>query len=255
MKAALSGMLTPEKKEQVARHGRGAPGVQDLEGRHGRRLLRAPKAWSSAARRCACCATTSSIHTGELDSLKRFKDDVREVKAGFECGMSLKNFNDVQEGDQFEVFEVVEVARTLVKRGAAEHCLAIARAAHRRPDPARALRAHLRREVRDPRVGMVTITAVEVSRDPSHAKVFFTHAGAEAAPRRRCEGLQRAPDSCARSSPSASSSTPRPSCASSTTSRSSAATRLSRLIDAGVERRSTTKLDIDGALLARQAAR
>ena len=53
------------------------------------------------------------IHTGELDSLKRFKDDVREVKAGFECGMSLKNYNDVKEGDQLEVFEVVEVARTL----------------------------------------------------------------------------------------------------------------------------------------------
>ena len=53
------------------------------------------------------------IHTGELDSLKRFKDDVREVKAGFECGMSLKNFNDLKVGDQLEVFEVVEVARTL----------------------------------------------------------------------------------------------------------------------------------------------
>ena len=53
------------------------------------------------------------IHTGELDSLKRFKEDVREVKAGFECGLSLKNFNDVKVGDQLEVFEVVEVARTL----------------------------------------------------------------------------------------------------------------------------------------------
>jgi translation initiation factor IF-2 len=53
------------------------------------------------------------IHDGELDSLKRFKDDVREVKAGFECGMSLKNFSDLKEGDQFEVFETVEVARTL----------------------------------------------------------------------------------------------------------------------------------------------
>jgi translation initiation factor IF-2 len=53
------------------------------------------------------------IHTGEIDSLKRFKDDVREVKAGFECGMSLKNFADIKEGDQFEVFEVVEVARSL----------------------------------------------------------------------------------------------------------------------------------------------
>jgi translation initiation factor IF-2 len=53
------------------------------------------------------------LHTGELDSLKRFKDDVKEVKAGFECGLSLKNFNDLQVGDQLEVFEVTEVARTL----------------------------------------------------------------------------------------------------------------------------------------------
>jgi translation initiation factor IF-2 len=53
------------------------------------------------------------VHTGELDSLKRFKDDVREVKAGFECGLSLKNFNDLKVGDQLEVYEVVEVARTL----------------------------------------------------------------------------------------------------------------------------------------------
>ena len=53
------------------------------------------------------------IHDGELDSLKRFKDDVREVKGGFECGLSLKNFNDVQKGDQLEVYEIVEVSRTL----------------------------------------------------------------------------------------------------------------------------------------------
>jgi translation initiation factor IF-2 len=53
------------------------------------------------------------VHTGELDSLKRFKEDVKEVKAGFECGLSLKNFSEVKVGDQLEVFEVVEVARTL----------------------------------------------------------------------------------------------------------------------------------------------
>jgi translation initiation factor IF-2 len=53
------------------------------------------------------------IHQGELDSLKRFKDDVKEVKSNFECGLSLKNFNDIQEGDILEVFEVVEVARSL----------------------------------------------------------------------------------------------------------------------------------------------
>ena len=53
------------------------------------------------------------IHTGELDSLKRFKDDAREVKAGFECGLSIKNFDDIKVGDQLEAFEVVEVARSL----------------------------------------------------------------------------------------------------------------------------------------------
>ena len=53
------------------------------------------------------------VHSGELDSLKRFKDDVKEVKAGFECGLSLKGYNDIEVGDLLEVFEVVEVARTL----------------------------------------------------------------------------------------------------------------------------------------------
>jgi translation initiation factor IF-2 len=53
------------------------------------------------------------VHDGELDSLKRFKDDVREVKAGFECGLSIRNFNDLQQKDQLEVYEIVEVSRTL----------------------------------------------------------------------------------------------------------------------------------------------
>jgi translation initiation factor IF-2 len=53
------------------------------------------------------------IHTGELDSLKRFKDDVKEVKNNFECGLSLKNYNDIEVGDILEVYEMVEVARTL----------------------------------------------------------------------------------------------------------------------------------------------
>jgi translation initiation factor IF-2 len=53
------------------------------------------------------------IYTGELESLKRHKDDVREVKEGFECGVKLKNYNDIKEGDQLEFFEIREVARTL----------------------------------------------------------------------------------------------------------------------------------------------
>jgi translation initiation factor IF-2 len=53
------------------------------------------------------------IHSGDLDSLKRFKDDAKEVKSNFECGLSLKGYNDLEVGDQLEVFEIVEVARAL----------------------------------------------------------------------------------------------------------------------------------------------
>jgi len=112
VKAALSGMLTPERKEsqlglvevrevyKISKVGTVA-GCYVLEGvvRRGAkvRLLR----------------DSVVVFDGELDSLKRFKDDVREVKAGFECGLSLKNYNDVQKGDQLEVYEIVEVTRTL----------------------------------------------------------------------------------------------------------------------------------------------
>ncbi len=53
------------------------------------------------------------IHTGELDSLKRFKDDVKEVRSNFECGLSLKNYNDLVVGDHLEAFEIIEVARAI----------------------------------------------------------------------------------------------------------------------------------------------
>jgi translation initiation factor IF-2 len=112
MKAALSGMLAPEKKEQVL-------GMVEV-----RQVFRISKVGAVAGcyvldglvKRNAQVRVLRDnvvIHTGEIDTLKRFKDDVREVKAGFECGMSLKNFSDLKEGDQFEVFEVQEVARSL----------------------------------------------------------------------------------------------------------------------------------------------
>jgi translation initiation factor IF-2 len=112
IKAALSGMLAPERKEQIL-------GMVQV-----RQVFRISKIGTVAG----CYVTEGMvkrsaqvrvlrdnvvIHTGDIDSLKRFKDDVREVKAGFECGMSLKNFSDLKELDQFEVFETVEVARTL----------------------------------------------------------------------------------------------------------------------------------------------
>jgi len=112
MKAALSGMLAPEKKESVL-------GMVQV-----RQVFRISKIGTVAGcyvleglvKRGAQVRVLRDnvvIHTGEIDSLKRFKDDVREVKAGFECGMSLKNFDDLKEKDQFEVFEVLEVARSL----------------------------------------------------------------------------------------------------------------------------------------------
>jgi translation initiation factor IF-2 len=112
VKAAINGMLAPEKKESIL-------GVVEV-----RNVFKISKIGTVAG-----CMVTDGlvrrgssvrvirggvvIHTGELDSLKRFKDDVREVKAGFECGLSIKNFNDILVGDQLEAFEVVEVARTL----------------------------------------------------------------------------------------------------------------------------------------------
>ena len=112
IKAALSGMLTPERREQVL-------GLVDV-----RQVFRISKVGAVAGcyvlegmvKRGAQVRVLRDnvvIHTGDLDSLKRFKEDVREVKAGFECGISLKNFAEIKEGDQFEVFEVLEVARTL----------------------------------------------------------------------------------------------------------------------------------------------
>ncbi|NOU01496.1 MAG: hypothetical protein HOO95_07990, partial [Gallionella sp.] len=53
------------------------------------------------------------IHDGELDTLKRFKDDVKEVKNNFECGLSMKNYNDLEVGDKLEAYEIIEVARAL----------------------------------------------------------------------------------------------------------------------------------------------
>jgi translation initiation factor IF-2 len=112
VKAALSGMLAPERREQaiglveirevfqISRVGAVA-GCYVLEGvvkRNSRvRVLR----------------NNVVLHDGELESLKRFKDDVKEVKSNFECGLQLKGFNDIAIGDQLEVYEIQEIARTL----------------------------------------------------------------------------------------------------------------------------------------------
>ncbi|OIQ80958.1 translation initiation factor IF-2 [mine drainage metagenome] len=112
IRAAMSGMLAPEKREEVI-------GLVEV-----RQVFRITKVGTVAGCRVQSGVVRRSahvrvlrdnvvIHTGELDSLKRFKDDAREVQEGFECGLSLKSFQDLKEGDQLEVFEVKEVARTL----------------------------------------------------------------------------------------------------------------------------------------------
>ena len=112
LKAAMSGMLAPEKREEVI----------------GNAEIRTVFVASKIGTVAGCMVTNGYvlrnahfrllrenvvIYTGELDSLKRMKDDVREVKEGFECGIKLKNYNDIKEGDVLEFFEVKEVARTI----------------------------------------------------------------------------------------------------------------------------------------------
>ena len=112
VKAAMSGMLAPEEKEQVT-------GMVEI-----RQVISVSKVGNIAG-----CMVTDGvvkrdshirlirnnvvIHTGELSSLKRYKDDVKEVRMGFECGLMLKGYNEIMEGDQLECFDIVEVARTL----------------------------------------------------------------------------------------------------------------------------------------------
>jgi translation initiation factor IF-2 len=112
LKAAMSGMLAPEKREEVI-------GSAEI-----RTVFVASKIGTVAGSYVTSGMVTRNSHfrllrdnvviyTGELESLKRMKDDVREVKEGFECGIKLKNYNDIKEGDQLEFFEIKEVARTL----------------------------------------------------------------------------------------------------------------------------------------------
>ncbi len=109
---ALSGMLAPEQKENTL-------GLVEI-----RQVFRASKIGTIAG----CYVLEGLVKrgaqvrllrdnvvawSGELDSLKRFKDDVKEVKEGYECGLSLKNYSEIQEGDRLEIYEIVEVQRTL----------------------------------------------------------------------------------------------------------------------------------------------
>jgi len=108
----MAGLLSPDRKEEII-------GLVEI-----RQVFRVSKVGNVAGcmvleglvrrgARVRLLRDSVVLFTGELDSLKRFKDDVREVKEGFECGLSVRNYDDIKEGDQIEVFEIREVARTL----------------------------------------------------------------------------------------------------------------------------------------------
>jgi len=112
VKAALGGLLSPEEKENIL-------GLVDV-----RETFKASKVGTIAGcyvleglirrdSKIRILRDNVVIYDGELDSLKRFKDDTKEVKSNFECGLSIKNFNDIKVGDQIEAYELLQVARKL----------------------------------------------------------------------------------------------------------------------------------------------
>ncbi|MED5621661.1 translation initiation factor IF-2 [Ideonella sp. BN130291] len=112
IKSAMSGMLAPEQREEVI----GSAEIRTVFVASKIGTVAGCMVTAGVVRRNArfrLLRENVVIYTGELDSLKRMKDDVREVKEGFECGIKLKNYNDIAQGDQLEFFEVKEVARTL----------------------------------------------------------------------------------------------------------------------------------------------
>jgi translation initiation factor IF-2 len=112
VKAALSGMLTPDLKENIT----GTVEVREVYviSKIGTVLgCHVLDGVIKRGQRVRVMRMGNVIHDGELDSLKRFKDDVKEVKFGYDCGLSVKNFNDMEVGDKVEGYEVVQVARSL----------------------------------------------------------------------------------------------------------------------------------------------
>ncbi len=110
--AAMEGMLSPEIKEQIT----ATVEIRDVfkitkVGTIAGCMVKEGKVKRSSKVRVIRDGIV--IYTGELGSLKRFKDDVKEVASGYECGLNIKNFNDIKIGDIIEAFEEVEVSRTL----------------------------------------------------------------------------------------------------------------------------------------------
>jgi len=112
VKAAMSGMLAPEQREEII----GSAEIRQVFIASKIGTIAGCMVTSGVVRRSAKLRLLREnivIYTGELEGLKRFKDDAKEVREGFECGLNIKGYNDIKEGDMLEFFEIKEVARTL----------------------------------------------------------------------------------------------------------------------------------------------
>jgi len=112
IKAAMTGMLPPEQREETI----GTAEIRTVFVASKIGTVAGSMVTAGIVRRGArfrLLRENTVIYTGEVESVRRIKDDVREVATGFECGIKLKNYNDIKEGDQLEFFEVKEIARTL----------------------------------------------------------------------------------------------------------------------------------------------
>ena len=112
MRDALEGMLTPEVKEEITGYAEVKETFKIKKvGTVAGCIVRDGKLERNS--RVRVIRDGIVIYTGELESLKRFKDDIKEVREGYECGLNVKNYNDIKVGDYIEGFKQVEVKRTL----------------------------------------------------------------------------------------------------------------------------------------------
>ena len=199
VKARISGMLAPEIKEQIV----GLAEVREVFRSQKFGVVAGCLVIEGVVRRnnpIRVLRDNVVIFEGELESLRRFKDDVSEVRAGTECGIGVKNYKDVQVGRPDRVFERVEIAR----RSRTPHG---SRAMRTRPAPklrrtettmprefsrSRRVGDQIQRELavlcssefRIRGLGLISISGVEVSRDLAHAKSLYLRAGDNEAARR-----------------------------------------------------------------------
>ena len=180
VKSALSGMLSPDLREDI----KGTAEVRDV--------FRSPKFGLVAGcmviegtvyrnKQIRVLRDDVVIYEGELESLRRFKDAVNEVSRGMECGIGVKNYNDVKVGDKIEVFETVEVARDGFKRTRSWQANLVVLVGFG-DQLQKELASLIQFEVKDPRLGLVTVNEVRVAKDLGYADIYYTVLGKDDQP-------------------------------------------------------------------------